>query len=301
MGWIVYKTHQRYEIPDLQKDYLIFASRYAELVRAAIGYPVIYYTPRVTPRGGTYIAFAIVRGVHSIPDNPKVMWADVEDYQPFSQKIALQEKGLFIESVFLGMNRRSAAIVDVRALPETEGAAILGSSERPYDPLPMQANHFGLATPGSHGYQEDTEDDVSNKGAVDGVVQYRVRSERVRALLRQIAIARYDGKCIFTSRRQSLGKGRFLAEAAHIFPLSLGGPDCIENTALMCPAMHELYDRGLIALSDNYRILTQDCLSEGYRRALNEDGHAALPQDECLWPNIELVRAHRREVFGASS
>ena len=68
------------------------------------------------------------------------------------------------------------------------------------------------------------------------------------------------------------GRGRFLADAAHIFPLGRGGPDCIENTALMYPATHLLYDHGLIALSDDHRILTKDSLSDNYRRALNHDG-----------------------------
>lgn len=97
------------------------------------------------------------------------------------------------------------------------------------------------------------------------------------------------------------GRGRFLADAAHIFPLGRGGPDCIENTALMCTAIHRLYDHGLIALSGNYRILTKDSLSDDYRSELNHDGPATLPQDRRLWPSIEMVHAHRREIFGASS
>lgn len=74
-----------------------------------------------------------------------------------------------------------------------------------------------------------------------------------------------------------------------------------QNTALMCTAIHRLYDYGLIALSDDYRILTKDSFSDDYRRALNHDGRATLPHDRRLWPSIEMVRAHLREISGACS
>lgn len=268
-------------------------------MRAAVGFPVIYYAAGRTRHGGVYYGFAVVRGVHGVKGNPRVMWADVESYEPLRQEVLLQEEGLFIESAFQGINRRAVANADIRALPEDEGMTILRSSEAPQDLLPLQVGQSGTAVSSLQEYLEGA--DVAGGLVATGDEHYRVRSERVRALLRQIAITRYDGRCIFTSRRQSLGKGRFLADAAHIFPLGRGGPDCIENTALMCPAIHRLYDYGLIALSDDYRILTKDSLSEDYRKALNHDGHATLPQDKCLWPSIEMVRAHRREIFGASS
>jgi putative restriction endonuclease len=56
-----------------------------------------------------------------------------------------------------------------------------------------------------------------------------------------------------------------MVDACHIVPFSISYDDTITNGLALCPNLHRAFDRGLIAISDDYRVV----VSEGKSKAQN--------------------------------
>jgi len=67
-----------------------------------------------------------------------------------------------------------------------------------------------------------------------------------------------------------------------------------------CPrTVHWLFDRHLVALEDDGRILRADKLiPEQLRGMLNRDGYARFPERENLRPHPQFLRFHREQFKG---
>ena len=66
----------------------------------------------------------------------------------------------------------------------------------------------------------------------------------------------YDYHCQACDLRLVLPAGHY-AEGAHIKPLGRphDGPDVPENVLCLCPNHHVLFDRGAIAISDDFKLI----------------------------------------------
>ena len=73
-----------------------------------------------------------------------------------------------------------------------------------------------------------------------------------------------------------VGAGRKI-QAAHIQPVAKDGPDAVRNGIALSGTFHWLFDRGLISIADDYRILIVDKVPEQARRMINPSGMANVP------------------------
>jgi putative restriction endonuclease len=125
---------------------------------------------------------------------------------------------------------------------------------------------------------------------------------RERAFTARVREA-YENRCAFTGLRILNGGGRPEVQAAHIQPVARSGPDALRNGLALSGTMHWMFDRGLISLDDDGRLLlAEESVPAEVRRLLRPDLHALLPEAPEARPHPQFLRFHRQKVFkGASS
>lgn len=108
----------------------------------------------------------------------------------------------------------------------------------------------------------------------------------------------YQGRCALTGVRMTNGNGRAEADAAHVRPVAHDGPDTVRNGIALMKSLHWAFDRGLLSLSDEGRILTVERgLDESVCRLLRPDGFALLPTSLNDRPHPSFLQWHRSNVF----
>lgn len=130
--------------------------------------------------------------------------------------------------------------------------------------------------------------------------QLQADEEEVQ-LLRSAAFKRkipevYGYQCAITGLRVSSTRGPSLIDACHIVPWADSFNDTVGNGIALCPNMHRAFDRGLISISSDYRVLVATDLMEA------ESTHAIrpfegrpldLPALEAYHPAPENLENHR--------
>ena len=110
--------------------------------------------------------------------------------------------------------------------------------------------------------------------------------------------AAYSNRCAITGLRLINGGGRPEVQAAHIQPVASKGPDSVRNGLALSGTVHWMFDRGLISIGDDYKILVAENHVPGDAvRLLNQSGMINFPKDSTLYPNAHFLKFHRDEVF----
>ena len=110
----------------------------------------------------------------------------------------------------------------------------------------------------------------------------------------------YDFTCSISKLRlTSTVQNVSMVDACHIVPFSESHDDSIGNGIALCPNLHRAFDKGLIAISDDYTVLVNKHIAEDKSSAFNLSQFAGqplkLPYSENLFPTLENVRAHRKK------
>ena len=108
----------------------------------------------------------------------------------------------------------------------------------------------------------------------------------------------YDNRCAFTGLRIVNGGGKPEVQAAHIWPVAFGGPDVVQNGLAPSGTVHWLFDRHLISLTDDYRLLVSHnkVPSEPLSPFAKQMDRIHLPSDAGFWPHPNYIARHR-EAF----
>jgi putative restriction endonuclease len=123
---------------------------------------------------------------------------------------------------------------------------------------------------------------------------------RDQGFRRAIVIA-YDHRCAICGLRILTAEGHTAVAAAHIIPWSLSHNDDPRNGLALCHLCHWTFDKGLVTFNDRYQLQPSPQLAA----QPNIPGHLLTfagrslvgPSDGTLWPFVESIRWHRREVF----
>jgi putative restriction endonuclease len=109
----------------------------------------------------------------------------------------------------------------------------------------------------------------------------------------------YGSRCALTGFKFINGGGRAEVEAAHIRSVEAKGPDIVQNGLALSGTIHWMFDRGLLSLADDRRILLSNHINdvEGVRKILNSDGMACVPEHESERPDSRFLAWHREKVF----
>ncbi|NGM71683.1 HNH endonuclease [Sphingobacterium sp. SGL-16] len=111
----------------------------------------------------------------------------------------------------------------------------------------------------------------------------------------------YNDTCAVTGMQIRSTFNYNFVDACHIVPFSVSHDDKVTNGLALCPNVHRAFDRGLIAVNDNYQILVskaiKDNLDHPYSFSQLEKRQLILPQHDQHYPSLENLAWHRREVF----
>lgn len=292
-------SSERYHFP-ARKDYL-------DVAHAVVGDWVLYREPQRNGGRRAYIGTALVVAVEPDLRQPDHAYVHVQDYLPFEPPVpfAAAPEGTYWEE-------RLRAVPDPRRIGQhLQGKSMRTISDEDFSAIvaaglgeTLSAENLirygpglaeGAAIPLS-GYPPTPGEDFVRR-IEQTLVNRKVRDANFRRLVCQA----YDDTCAVTGLRIINGGGRSEVQAAHIWPVETGGPDVVQNGMALSGTVHWLFDRHLISVTDDYRLLVAHNRVPVELRSLFERqmDRLRLPEDRSLWPHPKYVRRHR-EAFGAA-
>lgn len=279
---------------DVPGEVYHFPATYLKAAKSAEGDACLFYAPKKGGHGVhrmAYWATAIIREIRPDPSLADHYYADLEHFLEFTNPVPLQsDSSRFWESrldnggeLNKGSIRRS-----VRPIKETEFRDICAEGFRgglddlslgdPIDPFP--------------GIEEEQE--PFERPVIPTLVNRKFRD---RIFAKHVRDA-YESRCAVTGLRIINGGGRAEMEAAHIRPVEHHGPDFVRNGLALSRTVHWMFDRGLISVDDDYRLLTvPKLLPEGVDRLFNTNGEIFVPTRERDRPSPTFLRWHRENCF----
>jgi putative restriction endonuclease len=295
----VFTTKVTPSYKDLPERLYHFPRTYLNYVQQAVGDYIVYYEPRrsseeLSSRGGrqAYFAAARVESViedHTLPDHFFAI-IDSSTYLDFDTAVPFFEHDEYYESALKkadGSTNKGAFGRAVRLIPDDEFDRILKAGFAPV--LGENRASQELALPGFYEQPEPFERPI-----VDMMVS---RPFRERSFMHNVRAA-YSNRCAITGLRLINGGGRPEVQAAHIQPVASKGPDSVRNGIALSGTVHWMFDRGLISIGDDYKILVaKNHVPDDAVRLLNQSGLINLPRDQTLHPNACYLKFHRDQVF----
>lgn len=274
-----------------------FPSQYLGRAEGCVGDWIVYYEPVKAPSSRGYFAMAKVEQI--VPD-PKAAgmylaliepgsYLDFANLVPFSDHTGVIERGLLNDDGKISGRAQAA----VRPLSAGDFNRIVGLGLHEAAPvLPRTGEVAPL--PGLREEQvpftfEQTRERIT-------YLSSRIVRDRI---FRRTVLRAYGERCAITGLRLINGGGRAEVDAAHIRPVEKSGPDIVSNGLALSGTVHWMFDRGMIALSDDLEILISQQVNdqEGVRTLINKSGYAYPPDRVLERPHPHFLRWHRECCF----
>jgi putative restriction endonuclease len=230
--------------------------------------------------------------VNLIEDKNKAdhYYALVDDYLDFDRPVPFAEGSHYYESALRksdGSTNKGAFGRAVRLIPDTEFDQILKAGFAPIlgeGPPRHQSRQFEISEPNTPFERPIIEMTIS-------------RPFREKSFMYNVRAA-YENRCAMTGLRLINGGGRPEVQAAHIQPVAEKGPDSVRNGLALSGTVHWMFDRGLVSIGDDYKILTAENHVPGDAlRLLNQSRTINLPNDPAFYPNALFLKFHRDKIF----
>ena len=283
---------------DLPEERYHFPRTYLNAARAALGDWIVYYEPRrssahLSSRGGrqSYFATARIVRVEGDPRRADHYYAYVEDYLEFDRPVPFRERGLFYES---GLRKEDGSVNkgrfgrSVRLLADSEYSMILAAG---FETGTAERERFGI--------REGVRRGPGLLELADRPIIERLSRRLFRDRVFSTGIKRaYDNTCAISGLRIVNGGGRAEAQAAHIRPVRVNGPDSLRNGVALSSTFHWMFDRGLISIDDDYSLLfKRNAVPGNVLSLVNRDGRLRVPEQEIHRPHRRFLEYHRERVF----
>lgn len=111
----------------------------------------------------------------------------------------------------------------------------------------------------------------------------------------------YKDTCCISGMRLIPVHGYSMIDACHIVPFGVGQNDHVSNGIALCPNLHRAFDRGLITIGEDYRVLVSSLISENslhpYSLGILKDRKVLLPVNPLYFPDRENLNWHRSNIF----
>ncbi|RMI22765.1 HNH endonuclease [Sinorhizobium meliloti] len=275
-----------------------FPKQYRTVAEALVGDRIIYREPQRNGGRRAYVATAKVVRVNDDTSRSGFAYAAMSEYREFDEPVPFVRDGRYWETSLLSVPdpSRVGAFLQgrsIRTIPESDFAAIVraGLAE-----TLMTDNAIRLELDSKHV-------DGPTQALLDLPLEEQERrieeiltNRKIReASFRRKVCDAYDSRCAITGLRIINGGGKSEAQAAHIWAVADGGPDVVQNGIALSATVHWLFDRHLISLTDDYRILVSHNKVPSELRTLfaKQMDRIHLPADGRLWPHPAYVARHR--------
>lgn len=297
MAKAVFTTKVNPTYDDLPEVRYHFPHTYLRAVEQAVGDGIVYYEPRRTSgdpssRGGrqSYFAFARVTSIERDPSRSDHYYAMIADFLEFDKPVPFREASNYYESALRradGETNRGAFGRAVRTVPDSEYDVIVQSGY-----TPEISEDSAISSTEKPGLAEEPA--TFERPIIERLV---ARPFRDAAFAKSVKTA-YDNTCAMTGLKIINGGGRAEVQAAHIWPVADDGPDSVRNGLALSGTIHWMFDRGLISIDDDYRILAASSqIPDTVERLLNPDRCLILPPAADLRPHARFLHYHREHVF----
>lgn len=291
-GVFLYREDSRYD--DRPWAVYQFPPQYLSRANQMVGDWVIFMEPANAGRKG-YHAVAKVERITPDPSKTGMFLAviDPTSYLPFDRNVPFQTGRDYPEQSILNeagkiSGRAQAA---VRTIPVGDFNRIIDLGLASHDELlPRTGAEIGLASV--------AEEQAPFEFEQDRVQMLTLRTVRDR-VFRSRVLKAYDRRCAFSGFQFINGGGRAEVEAAHIKSVEAKGPDVVQNGIALSGTVHWMFDRGLLSVADDERILLSNHVNdvEGVRKILNANGRARFPENQHERPDPQFLRWHREQCF----
>jgi putative restriction endonuclease len=289
-GVFVVGSHSIYD--DEPESYYRFPPRWLTAASKTVRNWIIYQEPRRAGQRGYYAA-AKVEKIVVDPTNANMYLALIEagSFLEFGRDVPFQLNGRAVEQGLLDADGRlnnGRAVQSIRPISDADFNLIVGLGLVEEDELLPRVDEV---EPFPNAFAEER---VPWEGPTNRVTALVNRTVRDRQFRKRVLDA-YDRRCAFTGMQLINGGGRAEAQAAHIMSVEAGGPDLITNGIALSGTVHWMFDRGLISLSDEGRILLSHKINdvEGINKLIHRDFNARLPKHSSLRPHPRYLEWHR--------
>jgi len=107
----------------------------------------------------------------------------------------------------------------------------------------------------------------------------------------------YHRRCAFTGEKTLPA-----LQASHIKPYAESGPHQVNNGLLLRADLHQLFDRGYITLTSNYKVVVSDRIREEFNNgkeylALSGSSLHSIPEQNINLPSEQFVQFHNDHVY----
>ena len=287
---------------DLIAERYHFPRIYLRAAEACIGDWIVY---RETGSAGgrmAYVGVGRVRGIDADPADAGLFYARIDEFLEFDRPVPYRDpNGRFLERMLRELSS-----------PAVAGRALRGRSVRALDNDDFAAIvNCGLATTLSPEAAVRLELDPRHLDAPTAallaappderrVAQLLVNRKVRDAAFRGHVLDAYDCRCAVTGLRMVNGGGKAEAQAAHIWSVAEGGPDVVQNGIALSATAHWLFDRYLISLDEDCRLLVSHnkVPSELIRLFPAPGEQVRLPTNPCLHPRPDYIARHRARFAG---
>lgn len=116
------------------------------------------------------------------------------------------------------------------------------------------------------------------------------------SIFRKAILEIYNNQCSVSGLKVADANNNSLVDACHIMPFAQTYNDSIRNGLALSPTFHRAFDRGLIAVSNNYKVLVHPKLKDfnpdsGIRQYENQE--IILPEEVKFYPSLKSLHEHR--------
>lgn len=170
----------------------------------------------------------------------------------------------------------------------------------------LMKKYFGLSEKIHHqaGLINEVTEQILNEPTVEYQKQIEKADEEeifVRCgIFKRVVPKIYEYTCCISGMRIVSGYDIQMVDACHIIPFSISHDDTISNGISLSPNIHRVFDRGLISLNEDYRVVLSKSFtefpSEHMIKSL-EGKQILLPKASHHFPSLENLRWHNENVF----
>ena len=125
------------------------------------------------------------------------------------------------------------------------------------------------------------------------------------AAFRREIMRMYNYTCAVCQLRILTASGESVTEAAHIIPFSVSQNDDVRNGISLCKLHHWAFDKGLISVSENYRVIIPRLIeSDGPVEpmlSVFRNSAVLLPEPPQLYPSQHALDWHRENIMERAS
>lgn len=285
-GILLSKANSGYD--DVRFERYHFPKTYLSRISEMVGDTIIYYEPGKGGGSTSYVAVARVIRIDPDPAKSDHYYARISDYLDFDHPVPVwrgdkqpYESALATASGRLSGYMQSAA----RLISNEDFDAILlaGFGQLLLDPTDKRPGFAEPQTPFA-------------RPIIERLVAKPFREAAFASRVKRA----YDATCSFTSLNMRNGGGRSEVEAAHIRPVGDGhaGPDAVRNGLALSRTVHWMFDRGILSVDSNNKILkAKGLVPEPVLRLLNPSGEILVPESERERPHQAFLEYHRNRIF----